>query len=115
VLIHTCGPSDGPALVLRVGDQIGDCTAQIPTLGNFVEIQLWFHNLPTGPGTYGISSAAHCDTGKCSYANGGTITFTTYDPMGADATGTFSLEMPDGTTNTAAFHARQCADGIMCG
>jgi hypothetical protein len=113
VVLDTCGPADGPGLEVKVGG-VGSCDAPVANPGYFVQMDFWAA-LPTGPGTYSLSSALQCVSAECTYATSATLTFTAYAPTGTDAAGTFSMKMPDGSTLTGTFTAKQCHNGAKCG
>jgi hypothetical protein len=125
VVMNDCAPNDGAAIAFALA--LPDATV-VPSCANSVvsalsvRVSIW-NDIPTGPTTYALgggsfasgSIAVYCPfKGQCVAANSGTLTLTIFDAT--QATGSFSLQMPDSTTMTGNFTAISvCHNITQCG
>jgi hypothetical protein len=119
----TCGPADGPALILAPAQPSGGCDTSGDPAPHGVWIYL-FGDLPdAGPAVIEVgadgdaASAQYCPdhtTASCVDAVGGEVRFTAYE-AGETAAGTWRLDLADGSTVGGEFDAGWCESTPVCG
>jgi hypothetical protein len=115
VVLDDCGPTDGPAYLLRVGPVPLVCS-----IGQNVprdEIIVW-DRLPTAPTTVVVRAGANgearsCAGATCVDAVSATIQFTSI--TATEARGTYEMAFKAGSSKSGTFAATLCRNGAMCG
>jgi hypothetical protein len=114
--VRTCGGDDAPSVIVRVAAKgTAPLTCALPRpAGTFDEIWPW-RPLAVGPVPFTIpdtGAAASCDEDGCTDAVSATVTITNLSPPGTlptpTATGSYTLQLPDGTTRSGAFVVVLC-------
>jgi hypothetical protein len=124
-IFDSCGPADGPALVLSPGQTEDTCLTENDGASTHPLRMDIVSALPTSdalPHTITLGSdfrsggiATYCPTpDTCVGAISGSVTFTEYE-HGVKAVGTYTVTLPDGEVLWGAFDASWCVVELWCG
>ncbi len=124
-IFDSCGPTDGPALVLSPGQTEDTCfTANDGASTHPLRLDLMVglptadalpHTMTLGSNFGGGGIATYCVTpDTCVSATSGRVTFTAYE-HGVTAVGTYTVTLPNGQVLWGAFDAGWCTVELWCG
>lgn len=121
VVLRTCGPTDAivPAFVFSSAP----LTCSAPSVPDDT-ITITLDNPLTGPATIHLDSgpleisgtSSVCTIAGCTEALSGTLDVTAFDAQAAQASGSYTLDMPNGTVLGGAFtNIPICDNVVTCG
>jgi hypothetical protein len=125
VVFATCAPTDGPAADFEIGPAAtcGDVSPPPGDQPDGVSITVYeqlvgpttLSFVPNGPNGKGIAQS--CKLGVCLNAVKVTLNVATFTPTAAEmsASGSYDLELSDGSTTAGGFEARICNYTATCG
>jgi hypothetical protein len=119
--LAACGPTDGPAEFFAFAPDALICPAfqDAPASADAITVYSQITGpstitfSPSGPGGQGMAQS--CTNGVCVDALDVSLTLTTYSPTGTTATGSYELQMVDGTTASGTFAVPICQTMPTCG
>jgi hypothetical protein len=116
-----CSPDDGPAARFAIGEPDDECNPSLDPDAH--PLMIYTFTVPGGPRTFSIgdengsdASARFCPGGAstCTDAVGGELVIETWT-TDTSSTGTYRIELRDGTNLRGAFSAQWCPDEVQCG
>lgn len=124
-IFDSCGPTDGPALVLSPGQTEDTCLTEpdgasthplrIELVSGLPTPDALPHTITLAEDFRGGGTATYCVTpATCVGAIAGEVTFTAYE-HDAVAKGTYTVTLPDGQVLWGRFDASWCAVELWCG
>jgi hypothetical protein len=118
VAFPSCAPSDGPAVTF-VFAQTAACTSE--GMASATADSITLYNVPSGPvmnvfaptGPNGPGVAQSCHGGVCVAATHVIFALTSFEP--GSASGSYEIQLANGTTDSGSFVATVCGNAATCG